>query len=70
MRADFPTRLEAEGGKRPAPGVRFGTDMSREEGGLPGYASRIAVAVAQLVEPRVVVPVVAGSNPVRHLIFP
>ena len=25
-----------------------------------------AVAVAQLVEPRVVVPVVAGSNPVRH----
>jgi hypothetical protein len=27
---------------------------------------RGAVAVAQLVEPRVVVPVVAGSNPVRH----
>src|SRR5262252_2327684 len=26
------------------------------------------VAVAQLVEPRVVVPVVAGSNPVRHLL--
>jgi hypothetical protein len=25
------------------------------------------VAVAQLVEPRVVVPVVAGSSPVRHL---
>jgi hypothetical protein len=25
-----------------------------------------AVAVAQSVEPRVVVPVVAGSNPVRH----
>jgi hypothetical protein len=25
-----------------------------------------AVAVAQLVEPRVVVPVVAGSSPVRH----
>src|SRR6266436_9806870 len=28
--------------------------------------SRFAVAVAQSVEPRVVVPVVAGSNPVRH----
>ena len=27
---------------------------------------RFAVAVAQLVEPRVVVPVVAGSSPVRH----
>ena len=26
-----------------------------------------AVAVAQLVEPRVVIPVVAGSIPVRHL---
>ena len=26
------------------------------------------VAVAQLVEPRVVVPVVAGSSPVRHLV--
>ena len=31
-----------------------------------GYDVRRAVAVAQLVEPRVVVPVVAGSNPVRH----
>ena len=29
-----------------------------------------AVAVAQLVEPRVVVPVVAGSSPVRHLFPP
>src|SRR2546427_6668237 len=28
--------------------------------------STLAVAVAQLVEPRVVVPVVAGSSPVRH----
>ena len=28
--------------------------------------SRFAVAVAQLVEPRVVVPVVVGSNPIRH----
>ena len=31
-----------------------------------GYDGRRAVAVAQLVEPRVVVPVVAGSSPVRH----
>ena len=31
-----------------------------------GYDVRRAVAVAQLVEPRVVVPVVAGSSPVRH----
>ena len=28
------------------------------------------VAVAQLVEPRVVIPVVAGSSPVRHLFLP
>ena len=27
------------------------------------------VAVAQLVEPRVVIPVVAGSSPVRHPCF-
>ena len=31
-----------------------------------GYDDRRAVAVAQLVEPRVVVPVVAGSSPVCH----
>jgi hypothetical protein len=31
-----------------------------------GYDEATAVAVAQPVEPRVVVPVVAGSNPVRH----
>ena len=31
-----------------------------------GYPVRVAVAVAQLVEPRVVVPVVVGSNPIRH----
>src|SRR6476619_4680080 len=30
------------------------------------YPVRVEVAVAQLVEPRVVVPVVAGSSPVRH----
>ena len=33
----------------------------------PRYPVQGAVAVAQLVEPRVVVPVVAGSSPVRHL---
>ena len=32
-----------------------------------GYSClRCAVAVAQLVEPRVVVPVVGGSSPLRH----
>ena len=35
----------------------------------PRYPVSGAVAVAQLVEPRVVVPVVAGSSPVRHLSF-
>jgi hypothetical protein len=34
--------------------------------GAPLPCVRFAVAVAQLVEPRVVVPVVAGSSPVRH----
>ena len=33
---------------------------------LRRYPVRVEVAVAQLVEPRVVVPVVAGSSPVRH----
>jgi hypothetical protein len=28
------------------------------------------VVVAQLVEPRIVIPVVAGSSPVDHPIFP
>jgi hypothetical protein len=32
----------------------------------PGYTDLCAVAVAQLVEPRVVVPEVAGSSPVGH----
>lgn len=27
------------------------------------------VALAQLVEPRIVIPVVTGSNPVRHPMF-
>jgi hypothetical protein len=32
-----------------------------------GGLAKARVAVAQLVEPRVVVPVVVGSNPIRHL---
>lgn len=40
-----------------------------------GWRFRIAfrqpmVVVAQLVEPRIVIPVVAGSSPVDHPIFP
>ncbi len=30
---------------------------------------RIVVAVAQLVEPRIVIPVVVGSNPISHPII-
>ena len=37
---------------------------------LHGILCRRVVAVAQLVEPRVVIPVVAGSSPVRHLFAP
>jgi hypothetical protein len=39
---------------------------SKRVGVNQSYPSSRAVAVAQLVEPRVVVPVVAGSSPVRH----
>ena len=40
-----------------------------------GYVDKSAappemVVVAQLVEPRIVIPVVAGSSPVDHPIFP
>ena len=49
----------------PAIGIRSAdSDLRRK---ARGYPLVHAVAVAQLVEPRVVVPVVAGSNPVRHL---
>ena len=30
---------------------------------------KIMVGVAQLVEPRIVIPVVVGSNPIVHPIF-
>ena len=39
---------------------------TRRRSAEPGYHVAGTVAVAQLVEPRVVVPVVAGSSPVRH----
>ena len=39
---------------------------TREDGALRLFTM---VDVAQLVEPRVVIPVVAGSNPVVHPIF-
>src|ERR1041384_5018397 len=35
-------------------------------GGSQAILCSLAVAVAQLVEPRVVVPVVGGSSPLRH----
>ena len=41
-----------------------GTRRIASKAALP--CVRFVVAVAQLVEPRVVVPVVAGSSPVRH----
>jgi hypothetical protein len=44
----------------PPPVARRSADVGRR------YDGRRTVAVAQLVEPRVVVPVVAGSSPVRH----
>ena len=37
---------------------------------LPIAAPPEMVVVAQLVEPRIVIPVVAGSSPVDHPIFP
>ena len=59
--------------------VEVGAARRRRRGGLRGrragegkgsmrrrYPSRSAVAVAQLVEPRVVVPVVGGSSPSGH----
>ena len=46
--------------------ARWPTAMRDGSGSYRGC--RRAVAVAQLVEPRVVVPVVAGSSPVRHLL--
>ena len=56
---DDPARVQ-----RPMGARQRGDALSRPE--TPRYPVRSAVAVAQLVEPRVVVPVVAGSSPVRH----
>jgi hypothetical protein len=36
---------------------------------MPGYNSSPTVAVAQLVESRIVIPVVVGSSPISHPIF-
>ena len=56
--------LRARAERVPRPSAQPAPLPSRPAERLP--CIRFAVAVAQLVEPRVVVPVVAGSSPVRH----
>lgn len=46
----------------------FGFSMAGQRFTLP--VRQPMVVVAQLVEPRIVIPVVAGSSPVDHPIFP
>ena len=69
--APLRSSVEPEGDPRPAPGA---TCLQRTCPCGARRGSRLslacAVAVAQLVEPRVVVPVVAGSSPVRHPMCP
>src|SRR5439155_12412870 len=61
--------LLARSGFTRARSIRIGSNR-REACGRPrggsGYPEPCAVAVAQLVDPRVVVPVVVGSSPIRH----
>jgi hypothetical protein len=59
---------ELRGRRRPVCQAQPARPGEPPPGGDPRrrYPVSAAVAVAQLVEPRVVVPVVAGSNPVRH----
>src|SRR4051812_30281481 len=60
----------APGGIEPPRVDSKSTALSTELRGrarLHGILCERVVAVAQLVEPRVVIPVVAGSSPVRHL---
>ena len=60
----------APGGIEPPRVDSKSTALSTELRGrarLHGILCGRVVAVAQLVEPRVVIPVVAGSSPVRHL---
>ena len=62
----------APGGIEPPRVDSKSTALSTELRGrarLHGILCERVVAVAQLVEPRVVIPVVAGSSPVRHLFF-
>src|SRR5580765_59056 len=62
----------APGGIEPPRVDSKSTALSTELRGrarLHGILCERVVAVAQLVEPRVVIPVVAGSSPVRHLSF-
>ena len=59
----------APGGIEPPRVDSKSTALSTELRGrarLHGILCERVVAVAQLVEPRVVIPVVAGSSPVRH----
>ena len=59
----------APGGIEPPRVDSKSTALSTELRGpaaMHGILCRRVVAVAQLVEPRVVIPVVAGSSPVRH----
>ena len=64
-----PPRRMAPGGIEPPRVDSKSTALSTElrgRAGLHGILWWRVVAVAQLVEPRVVIPVVAGSSPVRH----
>ena len=55
---------DEQGGLRELGARADSLDVGAEK--IRGYPSTSAVAVAQLVEPRVVVPVVGGSSPLRH----
>ncbi len=62
----LPTILSGRSEATPAR-IRSGVPATGSTTGAPLPCSGFAVAVAQLVEPRVVVPVVGGSSPLRHL---
>ena len=57
------------GGQKCRPGTVGGNSLASPMGGgmvPPPWIAGLTVAVAQLVERWIVVPVVAGSNPVTH----